>query len=105
MIIKKIKIDGTEYLFGASGDTPRRYRILTGRDLIKDFQSMSSDDIDSEVLENLAYTMYLQANPAEDKTIDEFLNMFSLLGLYSSYGEFISLWSTNTGGTSKSKKK
>ena len=105
MITKNIKIDGAEYTFGASGGTPLRYRTLTGRDVIADMQNIDTDHLNTEALENLAYVMYVQANPEEDVSKLDFLDKFTMMGLFEAFPEIVALWTENTETKSKSKKK
>lgn len=105
MIIKNIKIDGNEYSFGASGGTPLRYRVLTGRDIISDMQNFDTDNINTEALENLAFVMYTQANPEEDVSKLDFLDKFTMMGLFEAYPDIVNLWTENTKTTTKAKKK
>ena len=101
MILKKIKVDGQEITFGASADTPRRFRIEFGKDLFKEM----SGEVSPGTMEELAFTMMKQANPAAECTIDEWLDGFSGMGLYTALPEIIGLWTGNTAKASTAKKK
>ena len=105
MITKKVTIDGQEITFGASGGTPLRYRILTGRDVIADMQTFDTDRINTDTLENLAYVMFCQANQDEEISKLDFLDKCSMMGLLEAYPAIMELWTANTVTTSKAKKK
>lgn len=102
---KVIKIDGQDVKVRVSGATPIFYRKLTGRDLIKDMQGLSAEEVDFEVLGNMAFTMFKQANPEYSGTALDWLDQYSMMGVYSALPELINLWVENQQTTVKSKKK
>lgn len=127
MIIKQIEIDGKMVSFGASARTPRLYRQLFQRDVIKDMASLYSSYqnvlksrnvqnlneldpeaqlsiVDLQVFENLAYAMAKQADPTIPG-VDEWLDEFNTFDIYEILPKLIELWSLNQKGTSIPKKK
>lgn len=127
MIVKQIDIDGRPVKFGASARTPRLYRQLFQRDVIKDMTSLYSsyqavlkarkanelEDLDVEaqlsivdlqMFENLAYVMAKQADPTIPG-IDDWLDQFDVFDVYQVLPEMIELWNRNNRGMSIPKKK
>ena len=108
MIEKILTIDGKEVTFRSSASVPRIYRIKFGRDIFKDISKLeksyknkggedaSSMEIeDLEIFENVAYIMAFHADPAIPKTIDEWLEGFSMFSIYEILPEILELWGTN----------
>lgn len=127
MIVKQVEIDGRPVLFGASARTPRLYRQLFNRDVIKDMASLHSayqkvlkgraeasfDALDAEtqlsivdltIFENLAYVMAKQADPTIP-AVDEWLDEFDVFDVYQVLPELMELWNRNNKGMSIPKKK
>lgn len=90
--------------FSASADTPRLYRIICQRDLIRDIQTIDAKDIDLSVIEQIAYVMAKEADSSIG-TIDEWLSQFEMFDIYKSLSDIIKLWGINVTTTSASKKK
>ena len=108
MIEKILTIDGKEVTFRSSASVPRIYRIKFGRDIFKDISKLeksyknkggedaSSMEIeDLEIYENVAYIMAFHADPTIPKTIDEWLEGFSMFSIYEILPEILELWGTN----------
>ena len=108
MIEKILTIDGKEVTFRSSASVPRIYRIKFGRDIFKDISKLeksyknkggedaSSMEIeDLEIFENVAYIMAFHADPTIPKTIDEWLEGFSMFSIYEILPEILELWGTN----------
>ena len=126
MIVKQVEIDGRPVLFGASARTPRLYRQLFGRDVIKDMTSLYSayqkvlkarkekeeeldpetqlSIVDLQMFENLAYVMAKQADPTIPD-IDEWLDEFNTFDIYEVLPKLMELWNQNQKGMSIPKKK
>lgn len=122
---KVIGIDGREVKFRATARTPRLYRVLIMRDLIKDMNALSKnykrvsdskegdpESVDSlsiedlTIFENAAFVMAKQATPdMEEKTADEWLDTFNMFSIWEILPQILDLWRLNNLQTSKSKKK
>lgn len=115
---KTIEIDGREVKFRATARTPRLYRALTGRDMIKDMNRLKRsydnkkendndlDIIDLQIFEDVAYIMARHANPdIEEKTADDWLDTFDMFSVYVVLPHILDLWKVNTIQTSVAKKK
>ena len=115
---KTVEIDGREVKFRATARTPRLYRMVIGRDMIKDMNKLmkayerkkQNDDeldvIDLQIFEDVAYAMARHANPdIEQKTADEWLDTFNVFSIYEVLPHILELWALNTKQTSTAKKK
>lgn len=118
---KTIVIDGKEVKFRATARTPRLYRMLTSRDLIKDINELSkhyNDIKDTEetlealsiedlfIFENVAYVMARHANPEiESRSADEWLDTFEMFSIWEVLPQLLELWHLNNLQTSQPKKK
>ena len=115
---KTIKIDGKDVTFRSTARTPRLYRMLIGRDMIRDMNKLIKaykkkqkdedelDIIDLQIFEDVAYVMARHANPdMVEKTADEWLDGFDMFSIYEVLPPILELWAFNTQQTSKSKKK
>lgn len=121
---KTITIDGRDVKFRATARTPRLYRMLTNRDMIKDMNILSQAFKDSEkkkkdegilsqlttqhlvIFEDAAYVMARHANPdMEEQTADDWLDTFNLFDIYDVFPQLFELWNLNTAQTAESKKK
>ena len=108
---KEIEISGIRVKLKASADTPRVYRHLFGKDLFQDMNMLnlnvtagSLDMGNTEVLENIAYTMASQAD-RDIPDIDEWLDQFEVFDIYLAIKDILSLWAANISTMSKNKKK
>lgn len=116
-----IMIDGKEVKFRATARTPRLYRVLTGRDMIKDmnelaksFKRVQNKDENSVdqlgvkdliIFEDAAFVMAKHAVPdIEAKTSDEWLDGFQIFSIYEILPEILKLWALNNKTTSEAKK-
>ena len=108
MLEKTLTICGQDVTFRSSASVPRMYRIKFGRDIFKDINRLeksykdkggedaSSMEIeDLEIFENVAYIMAFHADPTIPKTIDEWLEGFSMFSIYEILPEILELWGTN----------
>lgn len=119
---KIIEIDGRQIPFKATGNTPRLYRVLFGRDIFKDIKKLSDDIQESqkrqeeegtddsyldsltlELFENIAYVMAKQAD-SNIPNIDEWLDGFSFFSIYLILPQILELWNLNMSQISESKK-
>lgn len=119
-----IEIDGREVKFRATARTPRLYRQLIGRDMIRDMAQLRKafkkvndakkeeketeflSVIDLEIFENTAYTMARHADPdINERTADEWLDTFEMFSVYEILPQLLELWALNEKTTSTPKKK
>lgn len=105
MITKNVAIGDKVVTFGASAGTLRRYRDLTGRDLLGDLQGIDTKKLNTAVLENMAYVMAKQANPEMTEGIDEWLDQFDMVEFMQALPAVLELWANNNVTVSKPKKK
>ena len=114
---KIIQIDGKDVKFRATARTPRLYRALIGRDMIRDIAQLreafkKSEDneealtaVDLEIFENIAFIMAKHADPEMASSPDEWLDGFNMFSIYQVLPELLQLWSLNEKQTSTPKKK
>lgn len=121
---KTIMIDGREVKFRATARTPRLYRMLTNRDMIKDMNYLAKGFSDAKdkknedsimsklstehliIFEDSAFVMAKQADPdMAEKTADEWLDTFNMFDIYEIFPQLMDLWNLNTATTAESKKK
>ena len=122
---KTINIDGRDIKFRATARTPRLYRMLTNRDMIKDMnilarafgEAKKGKETDEGVMSRLntqhlmifedsAYVMARHANPdIPEQTADEWLDTFNMFDIYEVFPQLMELWNLNTETTAESKKK
>lgn len=121
---KTIMIDGREVKFRATARTPRLYRMLTNRDMIKDMNFLAKGFSDAKdkknedsimsklstehliIFEDSAFVMAKQADPdLAEKTADEWLDTFNMFDIYEIFPQLMDLWNLNTTTTAESKKK
>ena len=121
---KTIMIDGVGRLFKTSGFTPRIYRGVTGRDLLRDISRLETEYDPSKpmpvdlltIYEDLAYTMAKQGNdelPDDDErkispfpeTPDEWLDGIEVLSIYDVLPQIARMWREQNQTTVESKKK
>lgn len=120
---KIITIDGKAVKFRATARTPRLYRGIIGRDMIKDMAVLkkSYDEavkaknkgeeaelsaMDLEIFENAAYIMARHAKPdIFEQSPDEWLDNFNMFSIYEILPELLQLWALNEATTAIPKKK
>lgn len=121
---KIIMIDGREVKFRATARTPRLYRMITNRDMIKDMNFLAKGFSDAKdkknedsimsklstehliIFEDSAFVMAKQADPdMAEKTADEWLDTFNMFDIYEIFPQLMDLWNLNTATTAESKKK
>lgn len=112
---KTITVGSQQIRFKATASTPLRYRERTGRDLLKDLFSLTGaadknagtidfSKLDSEILQQLAYTMAKQANPDLPEYMD-WLDEFEPFEIITACSDILTLWGMSQTPTTKSKKK
>lgn len=121
---RMIEIDGREVKFRATARTPRLYRVIIGRDMIRDMaqlrknymkvQQAPEDQreeatlsiLDLQIFEDIAYIMAKHADPEmKEKTADEWLDGFEMFSIYEILPQLLELWAMNEKTTSTPKKK
>ena len=115
---KIVNIDEKAIKFRATARTPRLYRVITGREMIRDMNRLKKsyenkqktddnlDIIELQIFEDVAYVMARHANPEiEEKTPDEWLDTFDMFSVYEVLPQILELWNMNTKTTSEAKKK
>ena len=120
---KVITIDGREIKFRATARTPRLYRMITNRDMIRDMNTLSKafketkkkkdegalGDLTTEhlmIFEDCAYVMARHATPdMPELTADDWLDTFNMFDIYEIFPHIFELWNLNTAQTAESKKK
>lgn len=119
-----IKIEGREVNFRATARTPRLYRAIIGRDMIKDMAQLrkafldiskkSKEEqeeaalsvMDLQIFEDAAYVMARQADPdMEERTADDWLDTFEMFSIYEILPQILDLWAVNEKTTATPKKK
>lgn len=112
-----LSIDGKDVKFRATARTPRLYRGIIGRDMIRDMSRLREsfkktedgesqlDAIDLEIFENIAYIMAKQADPDIPADPGEWLDGFNMFSIYQVLPELLKLWALNEKTTSTPKKK
>lgn len=122
---KIIKIDGKDMGFRATALTPRFYRHIIGRDIMKDITKLqnafskaaqlpkdATDEekqeaqmsvADLETFENLAYIMAKQYDKTLPDEPEKWLDGFRMFSIYEVLPQILDLWSSNTATTAKSK--
>lgn len=123
-----IRIDGKDVKFRATALTPRLYRRILLRDMIRDMnqlrkaynkaatiskdateeekQEAQLSAIDLEIFENAAYIMARHATPDDIvPTPDEWLDGFNIFSIYEILPQLLELWALNEAQTSTAKKK
>lgn len=113
-----VEIDGKSVKFRATARTPRLYRALIGRDMIKDMNRLKKsydrkqkdeedlDIVDLQIFEDVAYIMARHADPEmKEKTADDWLDTFNMFSVYIVLPQILELWAINTKQTSEAKKK
>lgn len=105
MVLSEVMIGDKNIKMACSADTPRRYRIMFGKDILTEMQKLSKENISTECIENLAYLMACQGDPEMDMKIGEWLDQFGPLDIVQSAQDIIGLWNINLRTASKPKKK
>ena len=110
---KTIKIGTQEVTLKATANTPKRYRHEFNADLLLELNKIYkstdrktgviAEGTDLSVIENLAYIMAKQADPAIG-TQDDWLDQFEPLDIYEAMREIMSIWTASTTTTATSKK-
>lgn len=117
---KQITIDGTPVKLKATALTPRLYMTIFGKDMIKDLYrlkdtvavddetgeaTMTADAVD--IFTRAAYVMAKQANDptTAGKQYEEWLDQWSIFGIYQVLPEIYTLWGLSTRTTVQAKKK
>ena len=123
---KTLNISGIDVKFRATARTPRLYRAIIGRDLIRDINQLrkaynkavsigedATDEekqdaqlsvMDLELFENIAYIMARHANPEISVPVDEWLDSFDMFSIWQILPELLKLWALNEQTTSTPKK-
>jgi len=107
-IERTVKIDGIDVPMRASASSPRTYRNVFGKDLFIELEKLresyeKKEDIDLEILENMAYLFAYQAN--EDiPDIDTWLDQFGITAIFEALPQILELWGDNEKSNSKAKK-
>ncbi len=115
---KTIEINGIPVKFRSDAATTRIYRLMYGRDVFEDmntlmevFTSHAEGESNKllpteglEVLENIAYCMAKQAKP-DIPEITEWLSQFGMFDIYEHLTDLIGLWGVNMHSRSAAKKK
>ena len=111
MVEKTVKIGSKDVTLRASAALPRIYRVKTGRDILKDVNSLSvaqdgTVESDSyEVFENLAWVMAYHADNTVPENIEDWLEQLDdVLGIYHVMPQIMDLWNINTKTAVESKK-
>lgn len=104
-----ITIGDKQIAFNASADTPRQYRVLFARDLIKDIFAIDlehPEKVNMEVFEDVAYVMARDADPEiRDMSASEWFSQFEIFDIYKALPDIVNLWVLNMQTASKKKKK
>lgn len=105
---KTVTIDGIEIPMRASASSPRTYRQVFGKDLFMELDKLKNeyandDEVDLEVIENMAYLFAYQANE-EIPDIDTWLDQFGMTAIYEALPQILELWGENEKTKSKEKK-
>lgn len=106
-----ITIGNIEVTLRANGNTPRRYRMTFGKDMMIEISNFMKNlqsgeitvDTDFSVVENLAYIMAKQ----HDETIgsiDEWLEQFGVDDVYQAMNDIFHVWDKSKKTTSTPKK-
>lgn len=111
---KTIIIDEKPVVFEATGGTVRRYSQHFGakRNIFNDMTALieaaQAGDLNSvaEILQNVAYIMAKQATPGIPNTVEEWLDQFSMFGLYNQdvVLQLIQLWLDSAEQATQTKK-
>lgn len=90
-----INISGKDVAFKATGSTLRRYREKFGRDLFKDFTSLTTGELTGEsmeILQNFAYIMAKQADEDIPDDVSEWLDSFETFPFDEIAQPIVILW-------------
>ena len=111
-MIKTVNIEGVERKMASSAILVRQYRAHFGRDLIVDMQKLTDaykknpDEINTEVLENLAWVMLKAGGEDVGESVEEWLgSLEDTFAIYDIMGDIIELWASGLKTTAKPKKK
>ena len=114
---KIISIDGKQIGFKATASTIKRYRQKYNRDFLKDIKplmakveqakqsdvELSADDL--EVFERIAYIMAWQYDNTIPQNEDDWLDQFSMFGIWEVLPQIAELWTSSQVQLEKPKKK
>lgn len=98
---KTIIIDEKPVAFRATASTLKRYRELTGRDLLQDFQTIEAEMRTSAVVEstdvlmmffNFAYVMAKQGDGRVPDEPDEWMDTFEVFPINEVMPQLVTLW-------------
>lgn len=109
---RKVEFMGHEVTLENNALLPRMYRHKFGRDLIVDMQKLVNgyqkdpDNLNTEVLENIAWLMLKTGGEPVGDTPEEWLaGLDDPFAVYEIIGDVIDLWAAGRVTTSKVKKK
>lgn len=105
MTTGEVKIGDQAVKFAASAGTLRRYRNLFGGDLLMEMRGIDKTNLNTDVLEKLAYVMAKQADPDIPEDIDSWLDRFDMVAFMNALPEILNVWVKNDMTISTSKKK
>lgn len=111
---KTVTIGGINVVWESSGDIPRMYRNIFGKDLFVQMsvfeqraskgKNVSLDAGDIEMFENLAWCFAKHADP-DTPDIDTWLRQFPSLAILNAAPEIIDMWAGENLSTSTLKKR
>lgn len=120
MTERTLTLNGKKIKFKASAALPRMYRTMFGRDAFKDMETVEKAILTArqenneeqgipgdtlELLENIAYSMAKHADSKVPDTVEEWLEQFEVLSIYSIIPIIPDLWYANMKTSIPSKKK
>lgn len=120
MTERTLTLNGRKVKFKASAALPRMYRTMFGRDAFKDMETVEKAILTArqenseesgipaetvELLEDIAYMMAKHADPEVPDTVEEWLEQFEVLSIYSIIPIIPDLWYANMKTNIKAKKK
>lgn len=109
---RTVTMSGKEYTIENNALLPRQYRHLFGRDLLVDMQRLadaySKDvyEVNTEVLENIAWLMLKAGGESVGETPEDWLvGLDDTFAIYEIIEDVVDLWVEGRKTTSKPKKK
>lgn len=120
MTERTLTLNGKKVKFKASAALPRMYRTMFGRDAFRDMETVEKAILTArqenseesgipaetvELLEDIAYMMAKHADPEVPDTVEEWLEQFEVLSIYSIIPIIPDLWYANMKTNIKAKKK
>ena len=109
-----IKIDGKPVKVKATAQTPRLYLSIFKTDMLKDLMKLNSvsdeEGLTTEAVEIFERACFVMAKQAHDPTTegvnyDEWVDRWSMLGLYQALPEIYHVWGISAQTTVQAKKK